>query len=76
MKITDVTSKIITLGDNDGGYLPIHQCVCGEKFGYWNFVINTDSNDPNECPKCGAKLYFTIKINVYQVEDENETFPD
>lgn len=68
MKITDVTNEV-EFGDNDANFMPIDKCICGHKSGYWNFVISTESDDSNKCPNCGAKFYFTIKINVYQVED-------
>lgn len=62
---------MVTFGDNDGDWLPISKCICGYAFNYWDFVISAHKDDPNECPNCGAKLYFTVKINVYQVEGDN-----
>lgn len=64
-KVTDM----VMFGDDDGDWLPISKCICGCAFNYWDFVISTGRSDSNKCPNCGAKLYFTIKINVYQVED-------
>lgn len=68
MKITNVTDKV-EFGYNDNSYLPILKCVCGKTFGWWYFVISTDKDDPYECSECGARLYFEINVNVYQVED-------
>lgn len=53
---------------NDGEFLPITRCVCGERFGYCDFVIYVYSDDPVECPKCRRKFYFRQTIRVYEVK--------
>ena len=68
-KITNVTDQVDFQG-NDDELLPITQCVCGAKFQPWTFVIGVYQDDPCECPKCSAKLFFTWNVTVYQVEDE------
>lgn len=67
----DVTSKVY-FGDNDGELLPLMKCVCGEKFGYWDFIIDIYRNKDlsnNCCPKCGRRFYFSNKITIYEVVD-------
>jgi len=70
-KIIDVTNKV-DFGNSDDEFLPIYQCVCGNRFNNWEFDISIYDDMPYQCPKCGAKLYFTSTIRVYQVEDEKK----
>ena len=69
MKTLDVTKQVRFEG-NDDELLPITQCVCGAKFNPWEFIIGIYKDDPYKCPMCGAKLYFTWDITVYEIEDE------
>jgi hypothetical protein len=66
--MTDVTDEVY-FEENDGEYLTITQCVCGERFPAWEFIINIYPDYPSECPKCGAKLYFSNSIRVYRIEE-------
>ena len=68
MKTKDVTSQV-DFHNNDDECLPITQCVCGEKFPAWSFVISIYEDTPKECPNCGAKLFFRLGIQVFQVEE-------
>ena len=65
----DVTAQV-DFGNSDDECLPITKCVCGTKFGHWDFVISIYKDDPYECPECGAKLYFRNAVKVYQVNHE------
>lgn len=62
----DVTDRV-KCDNNDGELLPLTKCVCGKKFTPWDFVLGIYRDDPNECDRCGRKLYFRNKITVYQV---------
>ena len=62
-RVTDIVDFYL----NDDEALPIIKCVCGAKFAPWDFFIGIDDgSDLSKCPKCGAKLYFTTSIDVYQ----------
>jgi DNA-directed RNA polymerase subunit RPC12/RpoP len=67
MADVNVTDKV-EFGNNDDELLPIKKCVCGEIFPLWEFSIGL--NKPAECPKCGRKLFFSLKLNVYECESE------
>ena len=69
MKKIDVTNLVEYEGPDDE-CLPITKCVCGQKFRAWDFIISIYKEDPYECPKCGAKLYFANSIHVYQTVEE------
>ena len=64
--MNDVTERV-DFSENDGESLPLTKCVCGEKFSPWDQVLGVYRDHPWECPKCGAKLYFTFTIRVFQV---------
>jgi len=66
----DITGKV-WFCTNDDEYLPIHKCLCGKTFGSWEFVISIYKDTPTTCPSCGAKLYFSNEIRVYQMTEEN-----
>jgi hypothetical protein len=66
MTIADVTNQV-EFDNPDDECLPITQCVCGEKFQRWDFIISIYDNITSVCPKCGAKLYFRNAIRIYQV---------
>ncbi len=65
-EIIEVTDKV-NFEYNDDECLPITKCVCGEKFVIWDQILGVYKDNPWECPKCGAKLFFTINIQVYEV---------
>lgn len=66
MSIIEVT-RDVEFGNSDDEYLPITKCVCGEKFTLWDFSIGIYDDMVDECPKCGAKLFFTNHIQVFQI---------
>jgi DNA-directed RNA polymerase subunit RPC12/RpoP len=63
----DITNQIewAVLDDNA---LSISKCVCGKTFDY-NFWIETDKSYPNKCPSCDRKMFFTVKITVYEATE-------
>jgi len=65
----DVTAQV-DFGNSDDEFLPLLECVCGEKFDYWEHCLSIYEDDPKACPKCGIKLYFRNAVKVYQVEHE------
>ena len=69
IKKIDVTDQVDFQG-NDDELLSITKCVCGAKFDPWTFMIGVYDDEPYECPKCSAKLYFRNSIRIYQIEDE------
>ena len=68
----DVTD-LVDFYTNDDEALPLTQCVCGKKYGMWDFIISVYREDAHECEDCGAKLYFTNTITVYQVNEEQNS---
>jgi len=68
-KIKDVTNNVV-FGNNDDEALPVLKCVCGHRFQSWDFIISVYEEDPYQCPKCSAKLFFGSSITVYQIEEE------
>jgi DNA-directed RNA polymerase subunit RPC12/RpoP len=68
MKSIDVTKKV-NFGWIDDESLPITKCICGHEFEMWcgDLTISIYKDDPTECPNCGAKLYFSNEIRIYQV---------
>lgn len=70
IKLKNVTNYV-SWDNVNNNHLSILQCVCGYKFNQ-NFIIGVYNPDTfYECPKCGAKLCFTMLITVYQIEDED-----
>ena len=65
----DVTAQV-DFGNPDDECLPITSCVCGAKFPVWSEILSIYKDDPWECPKCGAGLYFGNRVRVYQVVEE------
>ena len=65
----DVTDDV-EFGNNDDEALPIKRCVCGLRFGLWNFIISIYRDMPHKCNGCGRRLYFSNAIRVYQVVDD------
>lgn len=64
----DVTSKV-DFQNNDDESLPLTQCVCGQKFKPWDFIIHIYEDDPKICPNCGRKLFFRNQIHVFEVQE-------
>ena len=72
----DITDAVQFLG-NDGEYLPLTKCVCGEKFRAWDFVLEARKTHYHKCPNCKRRLYFRNSISVYEVvDDDNQPLPD
>ena len=69
--VKDVTGKVL-FRNNDDEYLPIVQCVCGDKFPEWEFSISIYPKDPTECPKCGRKLFFKLNIQIFEIIEEKK----
>lgn len=67
----DVTDKV-GYGNAEDEYLPITECVCGTKFGYWEFSIDIYKDSGIECPKCGRKFYFKSTITIYEITNTPE----
>lgn len=67
----DVTEKV-GRGRVDDELLPIDECVCGQKFGAWNAVLSIYRDTPFECFNCGRRMYFSNKITVWEVVDNEE----
>lgn len=67
----DVTELIDFASSNiDSELLPIRRCVCGEEFGYWEFVISIYRDSSYSCPACDRKFYFISNIHIFEVIDE------
>ncbi len=69
MNYKNVTGEV-DFQNNDDEALPITRCICGTEFDPWEFIISIYDDNPSECPVCGAKLFFRINTNVYQVIGE------
>lgn len=68
-KSIDVTNKV-EFENSDDELLPITKCICGKKYdNVWDFCIsiNDGSGHFYQCESCGAKLYFSNSISVYQI---------
>lgn len=68
MSDIDVTAQV-RFGANDDESLPLSQCVCGAKFGHWDFSLSIYRETAYECPACHRKLYFRNRISVFEVRD-------
>lgn len=71
MNDLNVTSQV-NFGDNDGESLPLTRCVCGSQFASWEEIISIYRDHPWQCPKCGAKLFFSCNVNVYQIKPDHQ----
>ena len=78
-KAVEVTDAVefdqpLEYGDcgNEDIQLPIRKCICGAAFDEWDFRVALYPELPNHCPKCGRALYFTVKIQVYEVVGNND----
>jgi len=67
----DVTA-LVNFGWNYEELLPITECVCGHRFKFFDFFLGVHRDQPHSCPYCGRKLYFGLKVTVYEVEEESE----
>ncbi|KKM40390.1 hypothetical protein LCGC14_1563890 [marine sediment metagenome] len=66
----DVTAEV-DFGWNDDETLPLTKCVCGEKWGAWSGpLLGIEKDYPTECPNCGRKLYWTTRIRVLEITDQ------
>ena len=73
----DVTDKV-DFGLNDGEYLPLVECVCGQEFESWSFLLNNDSSYGKKCDNCGReftnamkceKCGFIVCSDCYEIHD-------
>ena len=64
--VMDVTAQV-DFQNNDDENLPLTKCVCGKKFPLWQEVLSIYPDNPWACPDCGAKLYFSVSLRVFQV---------
>lgn len=71
---TDVTAQV-DFTDNDGETLPLTKCVCGAKFPAWEEILSIYPEHPWACPRCGAKLYFSVGIRVFQIDGPAAPLP-
>lgn len=62
----DVTHLVHT-GMVDDEMTEVRQCVCGKEYETWEQSITMDRTDVSVMPCCGAKLYFRIHVNVFQM---------
>ncbi len=62
----DVTDRVRFDLDNDEA-LPLRQCVCGAPFSAWTRTIGFYRDWADRCLHCGARLYFTVAIRVFEV---------
>lgn len=67
-KFTDITDQVEFIR-NDNEMLPITKCICGHQFAPWDFFISIYPNMPDECPECGVKLFFGVRIRVYKINE-------
>jgi len=65
----DVTDQV-DFGWSDDEFLPITKCVCGERFGWWEFSIGIYADEAKPCPACGRKFFFSTQVTVYEVVDD------
>jgi DNA-directed RNA polymerase subunit RPC12/RpoP len=65
----EITDKV-EYGDVDADMLPLHKCVCGIKFPYWEFILNDHVSELQECPNCGRKMFFKHLISVIEVKED------
>ena len=56
----------------DDECLPLTKCVCGKTFKPWAFIISIEPDYPYACPSCGAELFFSNRITVYQIMPEEK----
>lgn len=65
----DIT-RLVKCGEIDGEHMTLEKCVCGQKFGYWDFILSIYPDSPTECPNCGRKMYFSANARVYEVASD------
>jgi len=65
----DITT-LVKFEWNDDDHLPLTQCACGQRFAPWDFVLGIEPDFAKECPSCGRKLFFSCKVTVYEVVEE------
>ncbi len=68
MQDIDVTDSV-EVGGIDGELMPLEKCVCGKQFDYWDFILKNERDRTNDCPACGRRLYFSVKVSVFEVRD-------
>jgi len=66
MKDLDVTDKV-DFGYSNNDFLSLLKCVCGQEFEGWSdAILSYDKDDYFICPSCKRKLYFDIKITIFE----------
>ena len=68
MKKRNVTRKV-RFGESEGESLSILECICGETFDHYDFVIGIYDDMAKPCV-CGRKYVFSNKVTVFQVVDK------
>jgi len=71
MAIRDVTDLVLVNPyEIDGEIVPVGRCICGHKGGWGNFTISIYRDHAKKCPECGRRLYYTVNLRVYEVEED------
>jgi hypothetical protein len=70
MSDTDITDRC-DFDLNDDELLPLTKCACGTKFAPWDFILGIYRDAPKQCPQCGRLLYFSVRIMVVSIGEEN-----
>ena len=64
----DITA-LVAIDDPDGEDAPLRRCVCGQTYGYWEFVLSIYRDSAHACIRCGRRLYISIRVHVFEVVD-------
>lgn len=65
----DVTDKVKQGNWMEEETLPITQCACGKSFLPLLEILSIYRDDPWECPDCKRKLYFSVSVRVWEVNN-------
>ena len=63
-KSNDVT-ELMAYEQIDDELLYVSKCACDATK---DFIINVYADDPNACPACGRKFYFTNTVRIYEAK--------
>jgi hypothetical protein len=63
----DITSQV-RIHSYDEEVATLTRCICGETFEPWDFSLGIYKDDPKECPNCHRRMYCSISVKVYEVE--------
>ena len=65
----DVTGKVV-IGSIDDELAPLVQCICGQKWGYWEGpILSIYKDSQKRCPECGRRYFISIGVRVFEVDD-------